>query len=152
MVILSTESTDDFLRSVRAGLGAHAAPTFNMNRELLYPESSGRGLKLTTHLHLVPRLRIRKAISPLPAGFQHMHKGKFTFTFTLKSQLQYIHDTSHSTQRFIFTVPKDVKNTFGTNGFLEENCSKNSQRFLHRCRRHTKRQEGIKMLPCGLAN
>jgi hypothetical protein len=29
-------------------------------------ERSSRGVKLTTHLHLVPRLRIRGATSPLP--------------------------------------------------------------------------------------
>jgi hypothetical protein len=79
-----------------------------MYREFLPPESSGWGepVKLTTYLHPVPRLRIRKAISPLPTGFQDMHKGKFTFTFTLKYHLQYIHDTSNSTQHFISTVTK----------------------------------------------
>jgi hypothetical protein len=31
-----------------------------------YPYWSGRGVKLTTHLHLVPSLRMSGAISPLP--------------------------------------------------------------------------------------
>jgi len=30
------------------------------------PSKSGRGVKLTTYLHLVPRLRMRGAIQPLP--------------------------------------------------------------------------------------
>jgi len=35
-------------------------------------------------------------------------------------------------------------------GFFGDNCSKNSPRFLHSCRSHTKCQEDIKILPCGL--
>jgi len=31
---------------------------------------SGRGVKLTTHLHLVPRLRLRGAIPPLAIHIQ----------------------------------------------------------------------------------
>jgi len=31
-----------------------------------YRMQSGRGVKLTTHLHLAPRLRMRGAIPPLP--------------------------------------------------------------------------------------
>jgi hypothetical protein len=49
-------------------------------------EVNGRGLKLTTHLHLVPRSRMRGAIPPLPntppwRGAQLKHRD-FTFTFT----------------------------------------------------------------------
>jgi len=33
----------------------------------LFPwEQSGRGVKLTTHFHLVPRLRMHGCVSPLP--------------------------------------------------------------------------------------
>jgi hypothetical protein len=47
---------------------------------------SGRGVKLTTHLHLVPRLRMRGAVPPL---FLYVfmvcclvkHRDKFTFNF-----------------------------------------------------------------------
>jgi hypothetical protein len=47
----------------------------------------GRGVKLPTHLHLVPRSRMRGAIPPLPQ-YAFMvwclvkHKDNFTFTFT----------------------------------------------------------------------
>jgi hypothetical protein len=46
------------------------------------------GVKLTTHLHLVSRLRMRKAISPLPKYFftalcLAKHRDSFTLTFTL---------------------------------------------------------------------
>jgi hypothetical protein len=48
---------------------------------------SGRGVKLTTHLHLVPRSRIHGAIPPLSntsswRGAQLKHRD-FTFTFIL---------------------------------------------------------------------
>jgi len=48
---------------------------------------SGRGVKLTTHLQLVPKSRMRGAISPLPqyffmAWFSVKHRDNFTFTFT----------------------------------------------------------------------
>jgi hypothetical protein len=40
---------------------------------------SGRGVKPTTHLHLVPKLRIRGAIPPTRC-LQGLHKENFTFT------------------------------------------------------------------------
>jgi len=50
--------------SVQTGSGAHQAScpmgTGDLSRR------RGRGAKLTTHLHLVPRLRKRGAIPPLP--------------------------------------------------------------------------------------
>jgi len=51
---------------------------------------SGRGVKLTTHLHLVLRLRMRGAIPPLPHMSQCLmawclvkHRDNFTFTLPL---------------------------------------------------------------------
>jgi hypothetical protein len=41
-------------------------PLYSGYRGALAPGSSGRGVKLTTHLHLIPRLRIRGDITPLP--------------------------------------------------------------------------------------
>jgi len=52
-----------------------------------YRGQSGRGVELTTHLHLVQRSRTRGAIPPLPlyvfiAWWLVKHKGNFAFTFT----------------------------------------------------------------------
>jgi hypothetical protein len=54
---------------------------------------SGRGMKLTTHIHLVPRSRMRGAIPPLPqyafmAWCLVKHRDKFTFTFILPYSFQ----------------------------------------------------------------
>jgi hypothetical protein len=51
-------------------------------------ESSGRSVKLITHLHLAPRIGTRGAISPIPhhvfiAWCLIKHRGNFTFTFTI---------------------------------------------------------------------
>jgi hypothetical protein len=47
--------------------GTHPA-SYPMGTGGLFPRvQSGRGVKLTTHLHLVPRLRMREAIPPLPS-------------------------------------------------------------------------------------
>jgi hypothetical protein len=51
---------------------------------LLPREQSGRGVKLTNHLHLVPRSRMHGAIPPFPntpswCGAQLKHRDNFTF-------------------------------------------------------------------------
>jgi hypothetical protein len=56
---------------------------------------SGRGVKLTTHLHLVLRSRMRGAIPPLPqyvsmAWCLVKHRDNFTFTFTSVRKLLYV--------------------------------------------------------------
>jgi hypothetical protein len=55
---------------------------------LFLREYSGRGVKLTTYLHLVSSSRMRRAISPLlqyafMAWFSVKAQGNFTFTFYL---------------------------------------------------------------------
>jgi hypothetical protein len=71
---------------IQNGSGAHPA-SYPMGTRGSFPGGkSGRYVKLTTHLHLVPKSRIRGAIPPLP---QHVcmawclvkHKDNFTFTF-----------------------------------------------------------------------
>jgi hypothetical protein len=43
-------------------------PDFHsMDSEAFTPELSGRGVSLTVHLHLVPKLRMSEAIPPLPS-------------------------------------------------------------------------------------
>jgi hypothetical protein len=72
-----------WLRAVRSGVlapvgagsfshhcvqtGSEAPPSFLTNgyQGLFLWGQSGRGVKLTTHLHLVPRSRMRRAIPPL---------------------------------------------------------------------------------------
>jgi hypothetical protein len=55
----------------------------------LFPwEKSGRGVKLTTHLHIMPRSRMHGAIPPLPqyifmAWCLVKHRDNFTLPFTL---------------------------------------------------------------------
>jgi hypothetical protein len=51
---------------VRTGSGAHPA-SYPMGTRGLFPWGySGRGVKMATHLHLVPRSRMRGYIPPLP--------------------------------------------------------------------------------------
>jgi hypothetical protein len=52
---------------------------------------SGRGMKLTTHLHLVPKSRMRGAILSFPqyafmtwCSVKKKHRDNFTFAFTFK--------------------------------------------------------------------
>jgi hypothetical protein len=40
-----------------------------------------QGMKLTTHLHLVLRLKMNEAIPPFPIGLHGVYRAKFTFTF-----------------------------------------------------------------------
>jgi len=54
--------------------------------------SSGRGVKLTTHLHLVPMTRMCGAIPPLPqyifmAWFLVKHRDNFTFALTTTTKI-----------------------------------------------------------------
>jgi len=58
---------------------------FNVYQGLFPWGQSGRGVKLTTHLHLVPRSRIRRTIPPLPntpswRGARLKHRDNFSFT------------------------------------------------------------------------
>jgi len=62
--------------------------------EALTPWKSGRGVKLTTHFHVVPRLRIRAAITLLPqyvfmAWCLVKHRDNFTFTLSVHSQIKF---------------------------------------------------------------
>jgi hypothetical protein len=41
---------------------------------------SGQFVQLTTHLHLVPRLRISRPTPPLPLHLYDVHRDNFTFT------------------------------------------------------------------------
>jgi hypothetical protein len=50
---------------VQTGSGAHLA-SYPMGTGAFSLWQSGRDVKLTTHLHLVPRSRMRGAIPPLP--------------------------------------------------------------------------------------
>jgi len=54
------------LHPVRTSSGSHPASYPNGDRVLLPRVKSNRGMKLTTHLHLLPKLRIRGVIPPLP--------------------------------------------------------------------------------------
>jgi len=44
----------------------YRTPPNHWYRGLLFREQSGRSVKPTSHLHLLPRLRIRGSIPPLP--------------------------------------------------------------------------------------
>jgi hypothetical protein len=64
--------------------GGPSSLLFNGYQGLLSWGQSGRGMKLTTHLHLVSRSRMRGAIPPLPntpswRGAQLKHRDNFTF-------------------------------------------------------------------------
>jgi hypothetical protein len=72
-----------------------------------------RSLKLTTHLHLIPRSRMRGAILPLPntpswrgAHLNHRDNFTFTFTFTFNSNVCSSHHNSsiHFLSRKVKTV------------------------------------------------
>jgi hypothetical protein len=43
-------------------------------------EKSGRGVKLTTYLHPLSRLRMNGTITPLPIYLHGEHRDKFTYT------------------------------------------------------------------------
>jgi hypothetical protein len=47
-----------FFHSIKIGSGAHTASYTIRYREIFPVGQNRRGVKLTTHLHLVPRLRI----------------------------------------------------------------------------------------------
>jgi len=49
---------------IQTGSGAHST-SYHWVPVADLPGYSGRGVKLTTHLHLVPMLRMREAIPPL---------------------------------------------------------------------------------------
>jgi hypothetical protein len=51
------------LHSVRTGSGAHST-SCPVGTGAVSPGGSGRGVKLTTHLHLVPRSRTHDAVAP----------------------------------------------------------------------------------------
>jgi hypothetical protein len=92
---------------VQNGSGAHPA-SYPTGTRVFPWEKSGRDVKLTTHLHLVPRPRIRGAIPPLPTtppwrGTQLKYRDNFTFTFL----------TSDTTQRSM----KREDNCEGRSGF-----------------------------------
>lgn len=53
---------------VQTDTGHHRA-TYTSSTGGLSLESSGRGVKLTTHIHLAPRLRISAALPLLPPTF-----------------------------------------------------------------------------------
>jgi hypothetical protein len=53
------------LQIVQTALGAHPA-SYSMGTEVLSRRKSGRNVKLTTHPHLVPRLKINGAMPLLP--------------------------------------------------------------------------------------
>ena len=57
--------TKDFSlhQNVQTSSGAHSA-SCSVGTEVLSQESSGQGVRLTTHLHLVQRLRTSGAVSP----------------------------------------------------------------------------------------
>jgi hypothetical protein len=74
-----------FHHLVQNGAGAHPA-SYPVGTRGSFP--SGRGVKLTTHPHVVPRSRMRGAIPSPPntpswCGVQLKHRDSFTFTFTL---------------------------------------------------------------------
>jgi hypothetical protein len=53
-----------FLKTVQTGSGAHPA-SYSMGTRVLSQESGSQGIKLTIHLHLVPRFRMSGAITLL---------------------------------------------------------------------------------------
>jgi hypothetical protein len=84
MVRFSAVAENFFLRHrVQTGSGSHPA-SYPTGSGALSPGVRGWGVKLTTHLHLVPRLRKREAIPPLPqyvfmAWCLVKHRGNFIF-------------------------------------------------------------------------
>jgi hypothetical protein len=73
-----------FTTASRSALGP-TYPLSNGTREFFPWVSSGRGVKLTTHLHLVPRSRMRGSIPPLANIFVAwcLVKRRDNFTFYL---------------------------------------------------------------------
>jgi len=62
-------NTVSVLQTVQMGSGKQAASYFG---------SDDAGVKLTSRLHLVPRLRMSGSILPFPIRFHSFHKDKFT--------------------------------------------------------------------------
>ena len=48
---------------------------------VLYPEERWPGLKMTTHLYLVPRSKMGGAITPSSVCLYGLHRDSFTFNF-----------------------------------------------------------------------
>ena len=63
----------------RSGRLWHPPPTrlFHRYREVFPGGKSGRGVKLTTHLHLLPRLRMSGVIYPLPICLFGVHTDNY---------------------------------------------------------------------------
>ena len=67
------------LRNVQNGSGSHLA-SYSMGTAVLCGGQSGRGLKLTTHLHPLPRLRMNGVITSTPPICLHgVDREIFTF-------------------------------------------------------------------------
>jgi hypothetical protein len=65
------------LQRVLTGAGANPA-AFSMAAGGLLPQrQGGRGIKLTTIVHLMPKLRINKAIPPFTTWFHGVHRDRF---------------------------------------------------------------------------
>lgn len=73
--------------NVQTASGAHTT-SYSACTGILFPEHIGRGLKLSIHLHPVPRLRISEAIPQLPLYDFMVWTGKpLPFTFLLLLRL-----------------------------------------------------------------
>ena len=69
-----------FQKASRPALGSSQPPVQRLPGALLSRKDSDWNVKLTTHLHVMPRLRMRAAIQSLPYIPLHgMHGGTFTF-------------------------------------------------------------------------
>ena len=77
---LSREGNSSILHDIQIGCGAHPA-TCSMGTGGSFPNESGPGVKATTHLYLVPRLRRSGTMSLLPPVCLHdMQRDNITFT------------------------------------------------------------------------
>jgi hypothetical protein len=76
---IESRSGARFFAHVHTGLGAHSA-SCTMGVRVFPGEENGRGVVLTTHLHLAPRSRMSRAIPLLPIWvFEACYRANCTF-------------------------------------------------------------------------
>jgi hypothetical protein len=68
-----------FLQAVSIGSVAHPASYLMGDEGLLPPGYNGRGMKLPTHLHLIPGLRMNVNILHCPICLHAVHGDNFSF-------------------------------------------------------------------------
>jgi hypothetical protein len=81
IILLIYVSIFYFIQNIRTGSGAHPA-SHSRGKGVLFWRYSDRSVQLTTHLNLVPKLRMSGVTLPLPLhAFIGRTEKIFTFTF-----------------------------------------------------------------------